>query len=50
MKDKVNILEWNVSEIAIKLINFEFEPKDIKKDKINKEEIDNKLEKKEKKI
>ena len=43
MKEKVNSLERTVSEMAIKLINFENELKEIKKDKINKEQIDKKV-------
>lgn len=48
MKEKVNSLERTVSEMAIKLINFENELKEIKKDKINKEQIDNKVQNSEK--
>ena len=43
LKEKVNRLERIVSEMAIKLINFENELKEIKKDKINKEQIDKKV-------
>ena len=39
LKEKVNILERTVSEMAIKLINFENELKEIKKDKSIKKKM-----------
>ena len=43
LKEKVNSLEKTVSEMVIKLINFENELNEIKKDQINKENIENKV-------